>query len=271
MSAPKDFMERSMKPGMVLRMRHFLRLGGLPTVLILGAQKAGTSSLFGWLSKHPSVARPLIKEVHYFDNSYEKTRAWYEAHFLSSKTRIGVDASPYYLFHPRAPLRAFEVVPSAKLIVILRDPAERAFSQYRMNVRRGQETETFDDAIDLEAERLGNSHEELRSGRLNVSLNHQLYSYASRGFYADQIREWMARYHKSQFLFLSFDDLKRRPGLVMERTFDFLGIERLTLEGLRPLNQGDASSMGDGMRRKLETLFEPANKDLFQLTGVSFS
>src|SRR5919201_6138602 len=141
----------------------------LPGFLILGTRRGGTTSLFNYLLEHPSVA-PLfpsaqnIKGVHYFDKQHAKGRAWYRSHFptvifsafwrVRGYRMIAGEASPYYLFHPWAPQRAHELVPHAKLIVLLRNPVDRAYSHYRERVRNGVEDLTFEEAIEREPARL---------------------------------------------------------------------------------------------------------------------
>src|SRR3954447_18625468 len=98
----------------------------VPDFLIIGAQRAGTTSLFHYLQRHPSVMQSSIKEVHYFDGSYNRGRRWYLSHFplrrATSGGRITGEATPYYLFHPTVPTRVAVDFPDVKLIAILRDP-----------------------------------------------------------------------------------------------------------------------------------------------------
>ena len=133
-------------------------LRGLPSVLIIGAQKGGTTSLFSYLVQHPDVLAPLTKEIHYFDLQYDREDKWYRGHFPFARRlergAVTIDASPYYLPHPLVPARAAQLVPEAKLVAVLRDPVDRALSHYHHEVRAGRESLSFADAIDQEAERL---------------------------------------------------------------------------------------------------------------------
>ena len=129
----------------------------LPSFLILGTAKGGTTSLHRYLEAHPRVGKMLRKEIHYFDQSFSKGLLWYRKYFpLQYKNLIAGDSTPYYLLYPHAPMRAFECIPSAKLIVLLRNPIERAFSLHNMNLKRPDVNETlsFEDAIAAEPERL---------------------------------------------------------------------------------------------------------------------
>src|SRR5947209_1159841 len=137
----------------------------LPDFLIIGAQKAGTTSLYRYLAAHPDIVASTRKEVHFFDINFWRGEWWYRSLFplrrrlqrrppLRNRPAITGEASPYYLFHPFAPERAAQLLPDAKLIVLLRDPVERAWSHYRHEVANGRETMTFPDALAAEPARL---------------------------------------------------------------------------------------------------------------------
>lgn len=177
--------------------------GELPDVLIIGAQKAGTTSLFYYLAQHPGVSASRTKEVHYFDNAYDKGETWYRRHFERRRgTEIFVEASPYYLYHPLAPARASALLPKAKLIVLLREPVSRAFSHYHHERARGFEPLSFEEAMNTEPQRLADSDARLARGEIGRSFEHQHFSYRSRGLYADQIERWLECFPASAFLFL---------------------------------------------------------------------
>src|SRR5437879_9845243 len=123
----------------------------LPDFIIIGTQRGGTTSLYSYLASHPSVGPASTKEVHFFDNKYTKGLAWYRAHFPSAIEKyyaehiqkrkfITGESSPYYLFHPHVPKRVAKDVPHAKFIVLLRNPVDRAYSQYNHAVDGGRET-----------------------------------------------------------------------------------------------------------------------------------
>ena len=105
-------------------------LRGMPSLLLIGTQKGGSTSLFNYLVQHPDVLPPLGKEVHYFDFNYGKGVNWYHGRFpyryqLGGGVRT-LDATPYYMMHPLAPERAAGLLPDVKLIAVLRNPIDRA-------------------------------------------------------------------------------------------------------------------------------------------------
>ena len=181
----------------------------LPRIVVVGAQRSGTTSLHSWLCSHPDVAPFMIKEVHYFDGAYEKGERWYRSRFpISLGSRRQVEASPYMLYHPLAAERAGRDLPQdTRFVALLREPAERALSHYQLERRKGHESETFDRALELEESRLMGTEDAVARGAR--SRAHRWYSYRSRGRYAGQLSRW-------------FDSVGRERILVLEseRMFD---------------------------------------------------
>src|SRR3954452_566823 len=137
------------------RVRVALGRGALPNSLIIGASKGGTTSVYHWLSRHPAVCVSRIKEVRYFNGHYDRGPVWYAAQFEPKRAqKVLVEASPSYLWDPDVPERVRSLLGEPKLIVLLREPVERAWSQYWMKVRRGGEG-SFDEALQREAECFG--------------------------------------------------------------------------------------------------------------------
>ena len=127
----------------------------LPHFLGLGTQKGGTTSLQKLLEQHPGVYLPPCKEVHYFSLHAEEPARWYAEHYRDARRgqRRG-DITPFYLFHPDVPARIRALLPRARMIVLLRDPVERALSQVFHARRHGFETLEVADALAAEPERL---------------------------------------------------------------------------------------------------------------------
>jgi len=149
-----------------ISLKTFVKSGSLPDFYIIGAQKSGTSSLYDCLCQHPGIIHRLQKEIHYFNNPIRKSRGldFYKAHFSSCSSReqiskkIGYkplegEATPF-MVHPWIPKWVSQATPKAKLIVIVRNPIDRALSHYHHNQRRGRENLSFADAIESEEERI---------------------------------------------------------------------------------------------------------------------
>ena len=245
--------------------------GTLPGALILGAQKAGTTSLFAFLAQHPGVSVSENKEVHFFDNAFGRGERWYRERFPDPKPgQVTIEASPYYLFHPLVPERAAGLVPSAKLIVLLREPVSRAFSHYQHEVESGRETLSFEDAVARESERLGDSAERLARGETERSFEHQNFSYVSRGFYAEQIERWLKQYPRSAMLILKAEDMFKAAQEAFDRVCAFLEIAAAPILDAEPRHKRDYEPLSPATREQLSSIFEEPNRRLAELTGISW-
>jgi hypothetical protein len=217
------------EPGEVSRAR-VLSLWGrrLPAVLVIGAAKAGTSSLFYALKQHPGFAEPTRKEINYFDVQYERGTAWYRAHFPLrwGDGAISGEASPYYLYHPHAARRAAALVPHTKLIALLREPVDRAFSHYHHNRVRDREHLSFEEAVGREEERIGDGWRRMLADEQHDDQDVRTYSYLARGRYAEQLDRWMEHFPSRQLLVLRSEDLYVDPPATFARVTDFLGLPR---------------------------------------------
>lgn len=249
--------------------------GGLPDFLIVGAQKSGTTYLYGLLNSHPRVEAPARKEVHYFDSprNFRKGLDWYRSFFPRSEAEDGWfitgEASPYYLYHPHAPRRAAEVVPEARLIAVLRNPVDRAYSDYNDRVRSGFETLSFEEAVEAEAERLEGEKERMLADEYYFSPRHRRYSYLDRGIYVDQLLHWEEFFARDQMLVFESGELFRDPLGSMERAAGFLGLPKRAVEAPpdRFRNDGRYEPMATETRQRLNRYFEPHNQRLYEYLG----
>ncbi len=243
----------------------------LPDAVILGAQKCGTTSLHGYLVQSPGVIAPLRKEVHYFDLNFGRGAQWYRAHFgRVGEAGINLDSSPYYLFHPAVPRRMHELLPDAKLIVLLRDPVRRAYSHYWHERAKGREKLEFEDAIAAEPERIASADAELADGSLDCSADHQHFSYVARGRYAEQLERWLALYPRDRFHVVRFEDLVEDPLARLNDTLACLGLAAATKVDLEPRNTRRYPAMNAATAERLREYFAPQNRRLEQLLGVPF-
>lgn len=230
-----------------------------PTFIVIGAQRSGSTTLYRSLSTHPRILPPLRKEVHYFDFQYEKGRAWYLAHFPGiHKRRVGdrrtitFEASPYYMVHPLAPERVRAFNPKMKLIAILRDPVDRAWSHYHHEVRLGVETLSFEDAIAAEPARLSGAERLMKQAPHHYSYAHHHFSYLDRGRYAHHLEPWLQRFPRKRLLVLRSEDMFDDPGPVMNRAFAFLGLPAHRM----PADAGPRRSQAP-MRQELRERLRP--------------
>lgn len=283
-------------PGRAVNLyRHALRfyrsITGLirtqPDFIIIGAQRGGTTSLYRYLMEQPNIVPASKKEVHFFDNNFQRGISWYRGHFpysiqkyyaehIHKQDLISGESSPYYLFHPLAPKRIAEVLPHVKFIVLLRNPIERAFSHYYLEVAHGCETLPFEDAIACEEERTQGTEEKLASGKIFNSFNHLNFSYLARGIYADQLQLWFSLFSREQFLLLKSEEMYADPPATFKQTLAFLNIPYLGAKTLKkeykPYNKSPYvdAKMRPEFRQRLVEYFEPHNARLYQLVGRDF-
>ena len=258
------------------------RMRGLPDFVIIGAQKSGTTSLYNFIIKHPTIAPASRKELHYFSGRYRFGEQWYRSNFPTNLSRryfykktkqklLSGEASPTYMFHPIAPDRMKDILPDIKLIAILRNPVDRAYSQYHHNIRRNDETLPFEKAIELEEERCAREKERLIRDSDFVATHYVKHSYLGRSIYVDQLENWFKHYNKRQFLILTTDNLRKDPQQTLDQVFDFLGLSPFKVENLMDYHVGNyKEKMNDDTRKFLVEYFKPHNERLSKLLQRRF-
>ncbi len=251
----------------------------LPAFVIIGGQRCGTTSLYNYLAQHPRIAPALCKEVHFFDKNFGRGLAWYRAFFPTFSTNgsnsdgrfvaetVTGEATPYYIFHPLAPQRIRDVLPGIKLIVLLRNPVDRAYSHYHHEVRMGVETLSFGEAIAQEERRLAGEAAKMLADQGCFSFNHQHFSYKARGVYVDQLKAWAKTFAKEQVLVLRSEDFYADPASTLETVLDFLGLPRWTPDTYLKYNKARYPDMDAALRRELFGYFEPHNRRLSRFLG----
>ena len=248
----------------------------LPTFLLIGAKRCGTTSLFANLVSHPAVLGPrLSKSTHYFDVNYGRGVRWYESAFPTERqvdrcrqrtgheVAIG-EASPLYLFHPLAPERVGALLPEARLVAVLREPVARAWSHYCYEVRRGYETHSFEEALAAEGSRL--------EGAGYASLHYRHHSYLARGRYAEQLARYLAVFPASRLLLLEAEAFYSDPVAVTRRVWSFLGVPQVDSCAFPgPLEVGSTPDIPEGIREQLQEYYDPYNLALTHLADLDFS
>jgi hypothetical protein len=231
---------------------------GQPNFLILGCQKGGTTSLYDLVVQHPQVATAAEKELQFFSLHYARGWDWYQRQFPKGqrwlrRLRSG-EATPYYLFHPLAAERIARHCPRVRLVVLLRDPVERALSQYFHSVRLGLEHLELAEALAAEPQRLTNAEAALGRGERHQS--HQEHSYVSRSRYGPQLERYARLFPGEQLLVLRSETFFFNPQAVTDQVWRFLGLKPHPLTTLRPANQGrgEAAGVSPATRGQLEEL-----------------
>jgi len=247
----------------------------LPTFVVVGAQRAGTTSLHRALLAHPHVVGPVLhKGVHYFDVAYDRGMRWYRGHFpvaAVARARVGrppavFESSGYYMHHPWAPGRIAEALPGVRIVAMLRDPVERAYSAHRHELARGFETVGFEEALDLEPSRLAGEAERLRDP-VATSHAHRHHSYVDRGQYVEQVRRLHDAFGADRVHVVWSEDFYEDPEPAYAGLLGFLGLEPWQPPAFERWNARPRSPMAEATRARLEAHFRPYDDALTELLG----
>ncbi len=254
----------------------------LPDFLVVGSTKCGTTSLHGWLTAHPYVAETK-KEIHFFNQNYYRGTDWYRCYFPRAeegerfraehgRDRLVGEATASYLAHYWTPSRMARLLPEARLIVCLRNPVERAYSQYHYFRRRGTEPlERFSDAVASEEARLkGEEAREINDPHFH-SWRVYRWGYTRTSRYAEHLERWLKVFPREQILFLNFDtEFAVDPRGTLARVHDYLGLPPRDTGPLPTLNAGEYEPMDGPTRERLTEYFRPHNRRLYEMTGIDF-
>ena len=200
----------------------------MPNFLIVGAAKAGTTSLYEYLRQHPEIFMPLWKELSFFIGDpfgplhKVKRPQYYDKVFAQAKNQTAVgEASTSYLYDEAAPGIIKEKLGSIKILIILRDPVAMSYSLYNHQVRREGETiESFEAALDAEARRKNDP-----DFKKNCSGWHANYYYYQRGLYFQQVKRYIDTFGKDNVKIILFDELADDPVREVQQIFRFLGVD----------------------------------------------
>ena len=238
-----------------------------PGFLICGAQRCGTTSMYRTLSQHPNILKAVLhKGVHYFDTGYEHGLGWYRAHFplKRSAERIaratGVagttfESSPYYLFHPLAAQRIAQDLPEVRIVTLLRDPVERAYSAHAHELARGYETEPFERALELEDTRIAGEAEHIIADPRYHSHSHQHQAYIRRGRYITQLQRLEQAVGRDRMHVVDAEDFFTDPEPVWAGVVRFLGLPTDQVPRFERHNARARAPMPDSLRRQLSDGF----------------
>ncbi len=266
--------------GLVTVGRPAARARMLPSFLIVGAERGGTTSMFHVLRQHPAVFSAVLprKEVHYFDLAYGRGLGWYQCHFpLTARARLvtrgtGVDpvafeASPYYMFHPLAAERIHRDLPGVALLVLLRDPVERAYSAHANQIHLGHETEPFERALELEDSRIAGEAERLVADPAYFSRQHWLFSYRTRGHYAEQLERLERTFGRDRIHVIDSTDFFANPEPAYDQVIEFLDLPHRGYPAFTPKNARPRSPMPQTVRATLEEHYRPHDERLAAWLG----
>ena len=255
----------------------------LPDFLIIGFHKTATTSLYDYLIQHPNIGSATHKELHYFDTYFWRGLGWYKTHFptkmmknriekTSDQRFITGEATPNYVFYPEAHSRVKQSLPNVKLIVILRNPIDRAYSHYnyQKKLHRGAlENTTFEEIVTQEIEKMNNDGFEKEFLR-NFNLKNDRMPYVHLGIYVKFLKKWMNVFPKEQFHVIKTEELEQNPNQIINDVFHFLGLKEHTIPDLKKRNTTKYLEMKSETRKMLYEFYTPYNNELEKLLGMKF-
>jgi hypothetical protein len=247
-----------------------------PSFIIVGAQRAGTTTLYRVLSEHPSVVRPTVsKGIGYFDLWYDRGPRWYRGHFplagiarrRAGEQAVTFESSGYYLFHPLAAQRIAHDLPGARVVVMVREPVERAYSAHRHELARGFETEPFERAVELEEERTAGEQERMLADPAYRSFSHRHHSYLARSRYSEQIARFQEALGEDRVYVVDADRFFETPLEEFERLRAWLGLPVWQPATVEQWNARPRDPLSPELRARLTDYFEPFDRELARQMG----
>lgn len=220
-------------------------MGKLPDFIIIGEMKCGTTALYKYVQEHPQIEPAKRKELNFFNTYYDNGLAWYRSQFPDCAGCLTGESSGYLRF-PEAALKLSEAIPQVKLILILRNPVDRAYSHYQMRLSKGEVTLPFEEAIQDKR------------------------TYLEIGNYVENLKKWMKVFLKKQFHIVQNEKLFKHPRETLNETFRFLGLPPHPLSIYKPHNAGSYPKMRPQTRRKLIAYYKPYNAELYKFLGKKF-
>lgn len=249
----------------------------VPSVVVVGAQRAGTTTLFRLLEEHPDLVRPtLSKGTGYFDDGYGRGFRWYRAHFpLRGAARLlsrgrrpqTFECSGYYLHHPLAAERIARDLPGVRVVVMLRDPVERAYSAHRHELARGFESEPFDRALELEDERTRGEASRLAEHPGQVSYAHRHHAYRARSDYGGQVQRFVRAVGRDRVHVIEAERFFADPAGQFADLQDWLGLTPWDPGPVTAWNAEPREQLTDPLRRELSGWFAAREQSLIDVLG----
>ncbi len=245
----------------------------LPNFIIAGTVRSGTTSLYNYICNHPSVLPAAYDEIGFFDSNFQLGTMWYQSMFptkkqmelVQEKTNFCLtgEDTPFYFWNKDAIKRISELIPNCKIIMIFRNPVDRAYSNYQLGKRENKEDLSFEKTIEIEKQIIN-------KGTKNLNFSEPR-TYLIKSLYSLQLKNWLTSFSKDQLYFLSTEQLSSKPNETMSGIFNFLGLPRHTLSEFKKEKKAIYPEMNISTRNDLLEFFKPYNNELFSLIGNNFS
>ena len=263
--------------------RHFYYLTSSfrvsPNFFVIGGVRCGTTSLYHYLGQHNCIKQAAYDELGYFDDNFHLGLNWYRSLFPTKfmqkkieseyKKFLTYDVTPFYIYNPLVVDRIFKFSPNAKIIAVLRNPIDRAYSNYNAKMQdEGDTKTTFEEIINPEIEIIEKNKKNMDDHAFLVDTFYELL--LARGFYAKQLEYWFKKFPRKSILLISSENFANKTTETLSRIFDFLEIPNQEITDLTKQNTIAYPKMNNSTRDFLVDYFKPYNEKLFELLGERF-
>lgn len=250
----------------------------LPDFFVIGVVRSGTTSLYHYLGQHNQIVRASYDELGYFDDNFHLGENWYRSLFPTIFTKkkietkygkfLTYDVTPFYIYNPLVIKRIHTLFPNAKIIANLRNPIDRAYSNYHIMLKNGSEDIPFEKVIELEIQEIEKKSTFFDDESFLVNDFYEIL--LARGFYANQLEKWFHVFPKEQLLIISSEELSNETETTLDNIFKFLDVSEQKIHDLSRKNERIYPKMNSETRHKLADYYRPHNEKLFKLIGKRF-
>jgi len=264
--------------------RHFYYLTSSfrvsPNFFVIGGVRCGTTSLYHYLGQHNCIKQAAYDELGYFDDNFHLGLNWYRSLFPTKfmqkkieseyKKFLTYDVTPFYIYNPLVVDRIFKFSPNAKIIAVLRNPIDRAYSNYNSKMQAEGDTKTtFEEIINPEIEIIEKNKKNIDDYAFLVNTFYELL--LARGFYAKQLEFWFKKFPRKNILLISSEELATNTDKTISEIFEFLEVPIQKISDLTKQNVIKYPKMKDSTREILINFFKPYNEKLFGMLGRRFN
>jgi len=246
----------------------------LPDFLVIGGKRCGTTTLFEFLRQHQMIAEPVIDHMGFFDDNYSIGINYYKS-FFPIKTeetakKLDYDVTTSYLTSPFVAERVAKEIPNVKIIVLLRNPTSRAWSDYNASQKKDGSEEQFQSYIDDELQELEASDFEEKVSKNDYNMSEPFSNFIKKGLYAVYLKKWLKLFPRKNFLFISTESFSKDENKVFKQIFDFLGLSNFEIHKLQRMSKGNYEKLNPKIKNKLDLFFASHNDELFKLINEKY-
>jgi len=250
----------------------------LPDFLVIGAKRCGTTSLFYHLPEHPCISKSPHDNMGFFNDNFHLGVNWYKSFFPTIFTRnkiksefgnfLAFDVTTTYMEEESTANNVYQTKPNMKIIVILRNPVDRAYSQYHLSLREKEEKRSFEDVIEENMNRL--DKESHKRHEIKPKFLEEKNNYLKKSLYAQQLRHWLKIFPRENILIIPTEEFESNQQAIYNKIFRFLDISQFEIKNTEKMEKGNYPQMKSETRSLLLDYFRSHNNELFKLIDKKF-